>query len=82
MFERIRKLFRSRCRGCGERALLARNRLLATCVDERGKRYPDSWTYYECAACGDRSKHYLDGRIEDPSDAEWLQHCEEARAER
>ncbi len=52
-----------------------RNWIRATCVDDHGRRYPDSWTYYECVSCGARSKWYVDGRIEEPSEAEWSQHC-------
>ena len=52
-----------------------RNGIRATCVDDHGRRYPDSWTYYECESCGARSKWYIGGRVEEPSEAEWNEHC-------
>lgn len=75
LFDRLRRVFRKRCARCGEHALTMRNWIRATCVDDHGHRYPDSWTYYECASCGARSKWYINGRIEEASEAEWSQHC-------
>jgi hypothetical protein len=77
ILERLLRAFREPCSKCGERELRARNWIRATCVDERGRRYPDSWTYYSCDACGDRSKRYVDGRVEAPTDEEWREHVSE-----
>lgn len=60
-----------RCAACGTGTLRVHDWVRATCVDESGQRYPDSWTYYECEGCGARTKEYLDGRVETPSDEEW-----------
>ena len=61
---------RPTCSHCGGN-LKTRNWIRATCVDAQGERYPDSWTYESCDRCGGRSKRYLDGRVEVPSDEEW-----------
>jgi ribosomal protein L40E len=76
VIERLwRFLFVKRCMRCGARTLRMRSLIRATCVDAEGRRYPDSWTYYECVSCGARSKQYADGRIEAPSEEEWRLNC-------
>lgn len=72
----ILRHMQKRCTACPEGRLQSRNWIRATCVDDNGQRYPDSWTYYECDRCGDRSKRFLDGRIEVPSPVEWQRHCQ------
>ncbi len=76
MMVEILRHMQKRCTACPEGRLQSRNWIRATCVDDNGQRYPDSWTYYECDRCGDRSKHFLDGRIEVPSPVEWQRHCQ------
>ena len=74
MLERLIQLFRKPCPSCGKRALRTRNWLRATCVDELGRGYPDSWAYESCDSCGSRFKRYAAGRIEAASADEWRQH--------
>jgi len=50
------------------------NSIRANCVDEDGRRFPRSWSYYECTACGVRTKVYLDGEVVTPTDEEWETH--------
>ena len=69
--ERITASFRTPCPSCGARTLRMRNWIRATCVDDQGRRYPDSWTYESCETCQSRFKRYIRGRIETPSEAEW-----------
>lgn len=58
------------CSTCGTGTLRVEDFVKATCVNEAGERYPDSWTIYECEACGERTKVYRDGRVENPSDVD------------
>ena len=67
---------RKRCPRCSDGRLETRNSILATCVDENGRRYPDAWKYCECDRCDARLKIFLNGKIEDPSDEEWSSHCQ------
>ena len=60
------------CPECGGN-LNVRNWIRATCVDEQGHRYPDSWTYESCEGCAFRAKRHVDGRVEVPSEEEWRQ---------
>lgn len=46
-------------------------------MNEAGQRYPDSWTYYKCDRCNVRLKIFHGGKIEDPTEADWTQHCSE-----
>jgi len=78
MFRSLLRFFREPCARCGERALRTRSWIRATCVDERGQRYPDSWTYQSCDSCGARTKKYVDGRVEVPSEEEWRQHVSDS----
>lgn len=71
MLGRLLSIFRPRCPACGVRALRMRNWIRATCVDDQGRRYADSWTYDSCDACHVRLKRYIDGRVETPSEDEW-----------
>jgi hypothetical protein len=73
LLERFARLFRRPCSRCHERALRTRNWIRATLVNDRGERYPDSWSYESCDACGARTKRYHNGRTETPSEQEWQQ---------
>jgi hypothetical protein len=69
-----RRFFRRRCPGCGERALRDRGGFMATCVDDAGRPYRDSYTHYSCDSCAARWRIHLDGRTEAPSEREWSAH--------
>src|SRR5260221_6881346 len=69
ILDRLFARARPKCSQCGG-VLLMRNWIRATCVDEHGRRYPDSWVLESCEGCGARTKRHLDGRIEVPSDEE------------
>ena len=66
---------RKKCPSCKDGQLEAKNILRATLVDDQGQRYPDSWSYYLCEACDAKLKIYINGRVEMPTDEEWIQHC-------
>ena len=69
------RIFRKKCPRCPDGRLKNRNWIRATCVNETGQRYPDSWTYYECDRCDARLKVFINGRIADATNKEWLEHC-------
>jgi hypothetical protein len=71
VFQRIIRLFRKPCPECGDRALRMHNGIRATRVDEKGRRYPDSWIYEACESCGARFKRFANGHVEVPTDEEW-----------
>ena len=72
--ERAGRWFRRRCPRCDTGRLKMRNWLRATSVDDTGKRFPDSWAYFECDRCAARLKVYFGGKIDDVGDEEWEQH--------
>jgi hypothetical protein len=73
----IFRIFRKKCRTCAEGRLKTLNWIRATCVDEQGRRYPDSWTYRECDRCGARVKVFFNGTVAVPTEEEWSLHCKE-----
>lgn len=78
MISRLLNLLRKRCPQCQQRGLRARNWIRATCVDAEGRRYPDSWTYFSCDACGARLRWHLGGRVSTPTPEEWESFCSDA----
>jgi predicted nucleic acid-binding Zn-ribbon protein len=73
----INHRLKKKCTRCGEGRLKTKNWIRATCVDNNGNRYPDSWTYYECDKCGCRLKIFRNKKVEEPTDEEWTWHCKE-----
>lgn len=69
-----RRFFGRRCLKCGKRALRGRNWFKATCVDETGRRYADSYTYYSCDSCSARLRIHIGGKTVEPSEEEWARH--------
>jgi hypothetical protein len=69
-----RRFLGRRCPKCDERALRGRNWVKATCVDEAGRRYADSYTYYFCESCNARLRIHIGGKVEEPSEQEWSKH--------
>ena len=67
----ILDMFRKKCKTCLEGRLVFVNSLKMTRKNEKNERYPDSVSFYECETCKRRFKIWLNGKIEQPSDAEW-----------
>jgi hypothetical protein len=75
--ESLIRRFRKKCPKCSDGRLRTTNWLRITCVNKEGWRYPDSWTYYRCDRCKCRLKIFINGKTEDPSEEEWMQHCQD-----
>ena len=69
------RFFKDKCPKCQQRGLVQINAILATCVDEKGMRYPNSWEFCKCDSCNAKLKIFHDGRIEEPTDEEWSRNC-------
>jgi len=74
--ENILRRFRRRCPSCNSPTLRNRNWIKATCQNDKGERYPDSWAYESCDTCNARFKRFLNGKIVTPSQVEWRHHIE------
>jgi hypothetical protein len=67
----LRRLFTSRCRRCGERAVRNQSSLLVRAENDQGQPCCYSLSYAACGSCGDRTKRIGKGPIETPSEEEW-----------
>jgi hypothetical protein len=66
--------FKKRCPQCADGRLDSRNLIRATRGNDNGEHYPNSWSYYECDSCNCKLKIFINGKIETPTDGEWLSH--------
>lgn len=64
-------MFSEKCPQCSLGRLEWVDFIRATCVDDQGKRYPDSWTYFKCDRCEAKLKIFSNGKIEDCGNEEW-----------
>lgn len=64
-----------KCPTCKNGNLKGINFIRATSVSEEGKRHPNSWSYYECEACKERFKVFINGDTITPTSSEWEMHC-------
>jgi hypothetical protein len=69
------RFLRKKCPRCPAGRLRHINGVVATRVDEQGKRFPDSWNYYGCDRCEARLKLSACGTFGDATDGEWERHC-------
>lgn len=70
------RIFKKKCPKCPDGRLNIKNWIRATCTDGNGRRYPDSWSYYECEQCQAKLKIFIGGEVAKPSTEEWSKHCQ------